>query len=330
MNKKINSYSDSERIAIIAESAKLFNENFASRNILIIRKKDANLMELLEINAYDKMFLHLTGVNTNESANEFFDKAVFDRLTLQDFTIRDTGETDMKLSVIDKAMNFTKSANLFIGDFSNANSKKLNTEIVLGTREFAMGFVLDANSQYPYYVPNTLLKDDVERHVTKINRVLAVFEKDTTADKYDKLLYISRYELKGKVSQDATEKEKLDALKLSKVIKKMLVQYDKQDNNTKENTLNQSQQTESAENKNNYAFEKKSEEMQAMEIIESNKIKAEATRIVDERNRQNQQVAQVRQAEQDKPIQQIKPVAQVNSVQTEKPNKKNNNKWRGK
>lgn len=104
----------------------------------------------------------------------------------------------------------------------------------------------------------------------------------------------------------------------------------RQNDNTKENTLNQSQQTESAENKNINAFEKKSEEMQAMEIIESNKIKAEATRIVDERNRQNQQVAQVRQAEQDKPIQQIKPVAQVRSVQTEKPNKKNNNKWRGK
>ena len=65
-----------EYISIITDCAKGFEEVFLDKNYLIIYKDDTNAYRSVETIAYKSSYLHLTGVKTTLSNNEFFDKAI--------------------------------------------------------------------------------------------------------------------------------------------------------------------------------------------------------------------------------------------------------------
>ena len=132
-----------ERIKTILDSAKVYKEKFLDKKLLIIFKnnqqtaKGESEIQKLEINALASNFQHLTGADKSISPENFFERAIGRKLTVPDIEPKDERYMDLKLSVIDKAMNFTDSSKLYIGNFSDVNSKDLYTEKVLGTREFA-------------------------------------------------------------------------------------------------------------------------------------------------------------------------------------------------
>lgn len=102
----------------------------------------------------------------------------------------------------------------------------------------------------------------------------------------------------------------------------------RQDENTKkENTSKTSQQLGNEDNKSFCAYEEKSDDGIKTEIRMSNKVNAEATQIVDERNKQSQLIEQNKQADKERGKQTEK-VDQVGH--SGKQNQQNNKKGRGK
>lgn len=92
-----------------------------------------------------------------------------------------------------------------------------------------------------------------------------------------------------------------------------------EENTKKENTSNSSQQLGNEDNKSFCAYEEKSDDGIKTELRMSNKVNAEATQIVDERNKQSQLIEQNKQTE------------KVNQVgHSGKQNQQNNKKGRGK
>ena len=97
------------------------------------------------------------------------------------------GTADMKISVLSQAMCVYRNAKI-VGDYS-FDKTMLYTEKLIGNVFACVGFV--RNNEY--YIPNTLLKEDV-RDITHRpqKRVLAIFRKKTIESTYSELCYVRR------------------------------------------------------------------------------------------------------------------------------------------
>lgn len=210
-----------EYISIITDCAKGFEEVFLDKNYLIIYKDDTNAYRSVETIAYKSNYLHLTGVKTKLSKNEFFDKAISSRLSESEIFIDKQSNVDKKMKVLGNAVSFPYTAKM-TGYFFPRFAKNLNTEILLGNERFALGFVKDKNTAYKYYVPNTLLDGNIKDHIGKAYPIDAVFVKNTKENNYLTLVHLSvRCKEKGLLS-----------FPLSKQIKKQIAPYIEQEQNT--------------------------------------------------------------------------------------------------
>lgn len=281
---------DNERLKIISESARLFRDTFASKNYLIVLKSK-NAFEAIEIDASKNNFLHLTGVQTNANAEVFFDRAIDGKLSSQDFTLRDSGETDKKLSVIEKAMNFIGGVKNG-GKFSPRNSQNLITDMIIGNDEFALGFIKDTNSQGHTYVPNTLLKGKADNYIANPKHMIyAVFVKDKKDQEYKDLTYISKQGKNDGLSKDSWNVEKLASLRISKKIISRITGANKPPKQNNSETVDENTR------------EKDNDKMNVAELKTHKKIIDEATqaseKILEEK----------RKAEKDRRVQQVQPLA---------------------
>ena len=150
-------------------------------------------MDYIETVFLPQNFMHLTGVvpcNKSLSSVNFYNACINGKLTPALFDMSRDGTTHMKLSVLPQIMNIHKVARM-AGDFTE-NKIKLNTEKIVGNIHACMGFVQALQIQ-GYFVPNTVLREDIRDIVEKPTRkVLAVFRKAISANRYDECTYVSK------------------------------------------------------------------------------------------------------------------------------------------
>lgn len=203
-----------EYISKIISCAKLFKENFLDKNYLLIYKDENNAYKAIETITYKSNYLHLTGVKTQLSGNEFFDKAISSRLSSTEINLIENSDIGEKMSVLNYAVSFPNTTKL-TGYFSPCFTKNLYTEILVGNSDFALGFVKDDITKEKFFVPNTLLKGDVKKYIKNAFPIDAVFVKNVKEDKYSNLIHQSA----------KTIKKGLLSLPLSKKIKKLIIPY---------------------------------------------------------------------------------------------------------
>lgn len=176
-----------EALKIILKCSKLYRDNLLNSNLLFLfQNRDTKQYEYYEMLFLSKHFLHLTGVETQHSANAFYDKCVNNKLKESDFKLRSDGTTVLKLEVLEKLMNIEQEA-CMIGQFK-AGTLKLHTEKLAGNIRAGMGFVMD---ECNYYVPNTALQVDVRDFVYDPLKIYAIYKKQCTCEKY-KLTYLAK------------------------------------------------------------------------------------------------------------------------------------------
>ena len=207
-----------EYISTIINCAKGFENTFIDKNYLIIYKDDKNAYKSIETITYKSNYLHLTGVETILSSNEFFDKAIASRLSGREIIIKKQSDVDKKMKVLGNAVSFPYTAKM-PGYFFPRFSKNLNTEILVCNERFALGFVKDKNTEYKYYVPNTLLGGNIKDHIGKAYPIDAVFVKNTKEENYSTLVHLS-----GRCKD-----KRLLSFPLSKQIKKQIAPYIEQE-----------------------------------------------------------------------------------------------------
>lgn len=134
-------------------------------------------------------FQHLTGVNTeNIAARDFFHRCLEKRISPNDIKFNEDGTTALKLEVLPRLMSKNLSANM-LADYSG-NNLKLYTEKIVGTVNACMGFVKDTKSGF--YVPNTVLRQDMRDISSSVKRIVATFQKLNSDENYSTIVYTAK------------------------------------------------------------------------------------------------------------------------------------------
>ena len=186
-----------QAIKIITEAVKIYDDIHCNRNLLIIFG-DPNNPSYIETKAEDKNFFHLTGVklNYNHILNDisdknsnvlsvFYSKAKHNRLSSDDFDFKD-GSTAQKLQVLVKTLKISRNAKMF-GDYSKGRIN-LKTDKIAGNISSFLGFMKAGR----YYVPNTVMADDIRKNSGKTQRVLAVLSKKISDSHYCAVISVAK------------------------------------------------------------------------------------------------------------------------------------------
>ena len=197
-------------VKIITDAVKIYDNIYCGRNLLIIfGSPDKPLY--IETAAEEKNFFHLTGIKLNKThllkdisdknsnvLSIFYLKAKRSRLSVDDFEFKD-GSTVQKLQVLIQTLQITRNLKMF-GDYSEGRIN-LKTDKLAGSVSSFLGFVKTGR----YYVPNTVMADDIRNNSRQTQRVLAVLSKKTSDLQYDSILSVAKSidikRLSGKIIQ---------------------------------------------------------------------------------------------------------------------------------
>lgn len=178
-----------EALRIIFTCADKFEQNLANKNLLFICVDKHMKINTMEVVFSRANYLHMTGIKFCEgkklSANQFYKMCIKRRLSTKDFELSYDGTTELKLQVLAALVESNISANM-IGDYSGSRPM-LYTHKLAGNVKGCIGFLIDG--ERGYYVPNTILKEDIRKLVVDGKRVIRVYRKDVSKKKYDEIVY---------------------------------------------------------------------------------------------------------------------------------------------
>ncbi len=170
-----------ERIERIILATKCYHTNLEQKNLLFVYNVDNNY-KYIQVQFLKNNFLHLLGLDLcGLRKDEFYDASLAGRLSVTQFKVKNHF-TDQKLEVIYRMTNIHKKASL-LGIY-NGKMPILHTEKIVGMKKACMGFVCDKSG---YYVPNTVLQQDISKLVDEPFPVVAVFRKNITDTLYSEL-----------------------------------------------------------------------------------------------------------------------------------------------
>lgn len=175
----------------LKESAKVYKENLQNTNLLIIYSKNKKV-EYIEIKFLARNFMHLTGVRSIQSnekykkANQFYNACLNNKLSYKDIIIKDDGTTKLKLDIILNLVNMDKNCKM-LGMYDNSK-ERLITDMLIGNIHMCVGLIKE---QGKYYIPNTLLKEDIRKLIVEQYRIMGILKKKVYEEKYQ-MTYINK------------------------------------------------------------------------------------------------------------------------------------------
>ncbi|MCD8238396.1 MAG: PBECR4 domain-containing protein, partial [Clostridiales bacterium] len=110
-------YTKKDAVKIIIDNSKLFRDNLENKSLLFLCKNKTNI-NYYKVDFHSWNYLHFTGVLTKLKAIQFYRKALNNRLTEDDFVIKNEFTTFKKYEILPAAMNIAKNA-IMVGDFGN-------------------------------------------------------------------------------------------------------------------------------------------------------------------------------------------------------------------
>ena len=175
-------------LAILFSAADEFQNNHINHSLLFLCMDKHKKVYCVEVTFDSANFLHLTGVSTVISPNNFFNMCLDRRLSIDDFEFSRDGTTEWKLEVLPRLMKQNLSANM-IGEY-NQSQPLLFTEKIAGSVSACMGFCrVGASGRY---VPNTLLKGDIRTLVHKADRIILTYRKNRADKQYSDIVYMAK------------------------------------------------------------------------------------------------------------------------------------------
>ena len=182
-------YDKKSAIKIIVHAAKEYEEKLNNKHFLIVYQKKS-LTKTVEIGFRDMNFLHLTGVKTKLSAQQFYAACLESKLAERDFEIDNKGKVQQKLMVL-PCLSKLMSHHCLVGEFINS------------------GVYIRAD----YFVGDTLYNEDVKRLSNPTNKVLAIFSKSYKEKCYNKCTYLSKGQEIGKLKLEEDIRKRIEIVR---------------------------------------------------------------------------------------------------------------------
>ena len=178
-------------LSVIFRCATAYRNNLEGKNVLFVFGSNEKC-SFFETAFPSYNFQHLTGVDSDLTASQFYRASIDRRLTLGQFSFSNNGTTPLKLEVLFNLMEIYKNARM-VGDYNHTRAY-LYTEKIVGGVTANLGFVKDENyPQSGFYVPNTTIKDDIRNMTAKpVQRVLAVLLKKASDSTYPLITYLAK------------------------------------------------------------------------------------------------------------------------------------------
>lgn len=181
-----------ELLKIITQYSKEYHKNLNNKNFIILAKSKNNIISF-NIIFNSTNYLHLTGVTTPLSAQEFFDACLNNKLTLNMFAPKyNSNIMNAKMNAIPHLVNIHKLARN-IGDYNNLKPN-LYTDKILGNVGVSLGLVYPKEKKTKKYMqPNSLMSED-SRILSKkpFLPIIAILIKDIKDKKFDTITYKSK------------------------------------------------------------------------------------------------------------------------------------------
>lgn len=180
-------YDKKSALQIILKAAKDYDNKLNNKQFLIIYQ-EKEVTKTVCVGFRDMNFLHMTGVSSQISAQQFYSACINGKLSEKNFDIDKKGKAQQKLVVLPYLADLLYH-NCMIGDFVNsgicirADYFVGNTKAVL-----SVGFRKGKTADFPV----TLYNEDVKKISHPTNKVLAIFRKDYKDLNYKICTYLSK------------------------------------------------------------------------------------------------------------------------------------------
>ncbi len=178
-----------EILKMLKENAIKYNEKLKDNNLLILYQNEQKI-EYVEILFLARNFMHLTGVKYYDKgqymkANQFFQACLKNKLSERNIKIKEDGTTKLKLEIFSQLFYINKKIKM-LGIY-NQSKQDLKTEILLGNIHICVGLIKSIGD---YYLPNSLLKDDIRKRVIKPYKIVGILKKKVKEEKYQDIIYL--------------------------------------------------------------------------------------------------------------------------------------------
>lgn len=180
-------YDKKQALNIIVKTAENYQQKLQDKTFLIVYQ-DKKGIDSVSVGFRGNHFLHMTGVETNLSAQRFFEKCIEGKLSITEFELDKKGKAQRKLAVLPCLPELLYN-NCMIGNFINsgifirADYFVGNTKAVL-----SVGFRFGKNVDYPV----TLYNEDVKKLSHPTCKVLAIFSKRYNETSYENCTYLAK------------------------------------------------------------------------------------------------------------------------------------------
>ena len=186
-------YTKAEAVSIVVQCAEKYHTELEGKTLLFICTDKHKQTISIEFSFYGNNYMHLTGLKSSRrasapaglSANDFYQKCLEHKLSINDFDFSEDGTTHLKLDVLPSVICKNLHASI-VGDYNSAKPR-LYTEKIVGGIHACMGFAFDRKSSE--YVPNTVIQEDARDITSNAVRVIAVYRKNARAEVYEELTY---------------------------------------------------------------------------------------------------------------------------------------------
>lgn len=180
-------YDKRAALQIIVKAAKEYDTKLNNKHFMIVYQ-EAESNKTVCVGFRDLNFLHMTGVKTRLSAQQFYSACLDGKLSENDFEIDSKGKVQQKLTVLPYLSELLYN-NCMIGNFINsgicikADYFVGNTKAVL-----SVGFRIGKSIDFPV----SLYSEDVRKLSQPTNKVLAIFAKPYQQQGYIECTYLSK------------------------------------------------------------------------------------------------------------------------------------------
>ena len=180
-------YDKKAALKIIIKAAKEYEEKLNDKHFLIVYCGGEET-KTVSIGFRDMNFLHMTGVSTKLSAQQFYTACVEAKLSERDFEIDKNGKVQQKLLVLPYLSELLYH-HCMIGKFINSGIYICADYFVGDTRALlSVGFRKGKKTDFPV----TLYKEDIRKLSQPTNKVLAIFSKNYNDLYYNKCTYLAK------------------------------------------------------------------------------------------------------------------------------------------
>lgn len=169
------------------EAAKKYEEKLNDKHFLIVYREGKDT-KTVSVGFRDMNFLHMTGVKTRVSAQQFYTACLESKLSEHDFEIDNKGKAQQKLMVLPYLAELLYHR-CMIGDFINSGICIRADYFAGDTRAvLSVGFRTGKKTDFPV----TLYNEDVRKLSRPTNRVLAIFSKHYKDRHYYNCTYLAK------------------------------------------------------------------------------------------------------------------------------------------